>query len=257
MKYQVTIEETGVSYACDENESILKGMAKLGQKGIPVGCCGGGCGICKIGITEGEFVSKVMSRQHVSPEEQSEGIVLACRVMPRSDISLRVLGKMKKNVDKCARPVLPVAGQLTALQETDMPVVNFHLIEGTYTEDQAARLLTSAAEYYADLLQAPVDRIRCFITRHAPRQMFAGGRIVSGADGHAPFFECYVLEGRTVAQRHSLISGFTDLLEQELGVERSLIRGCCHRIDPDDWGIAGTPASVARKAEIEVRRHGD
>lgn len=135
-----------------------------------------------------------------------------------------------------------------------MPVVNFHLIAGTYSDEQAAALLTGAAAFYADLLQAPVDRIRCFITQHAPAQMFAGGRLVDSADGHSPFFECFVLEGRTVEQRHALISGFTDLLQQELGVERSLIRGCCHRVGPDDWGIAGTPASVVRKAEIEARR---
>lgn len=102
MQYQITIEDLGVSYLCDENESILKGMARFGQKGIPVGCCGGGCGICKIAISSGEYDSKVMSRQHASAEEQARGIVLACRVFPRSDISLRVLGKMKKNVDKCA-----------------------------------------------------------------------------------------------------------------------------------------------------------
>ena len=37
-----------------------------------------------------------------SAEEEAAGIVLACRVKPRSDIRLTVLGKMKKNV--CATP---------------------------------------------------------------------------------------------------------------------------------------------------------
>jgi hypothetical protein len=39
-----------------------------------------------------------MSREYVSVEDEAAGRVLACRVMPTSDIRLRVLGKMGKNV---------------------------------------------------------------------------------------------------------------------------------------------------------------
>lgn len=101
MKYQVTIEETGEFYTCDEGESILKGMTRLRQKGIPVGCCGGGCGVCKVQILQGNYSCKVMSRQHVSKdEERLQRRALACRVLPRSDLTIRVLGPMKKNVCK-------------------------------------------------------------------------------------------------------------------------------------------------------------
>jgi hypothetical protein len=34
----------------------------------------------------------------VSAEEEAQSIVLACRVKPRTDITLSVIGKMKKNV---------------------------------------------------------------------------------------------------------------------------------------------------------------
>ena len=50
MEYQVLIEDTGEHYACDERESVLHGMARLGRRGIPLGCRGGGCGICKVQI---------------------------------------------------------------------------------------------------------------------------------------------------------------------------------------------------------------
>jgi hypothetical protein len=43
-----------------------------------------------------------MSREHVSESERQNGVVLACRTFPRSDISLEVLGKMSKNVLKPA-----------------------------------------------------------------------------------------------------------------------------------------------------------
>ena len=104
--FNVVIEETGESYRCSPQESLLVGMERLGKKGIPVGCRGGGCGVCKVEITDGSFRKKVMSREYVSVEDEAAGRVLACRVMPTSDILLRVLGKMSKNV---CRPDLAVA----------------------------------------------------------------------------------------------------------------------------------------------------
>jgi ferredoxin len=34
----------------------------------------------------------------VSEQDEAEGRLLACRVLPNSDVTLKVLGKMKKNV---------------------------------------------------------------------------------------------------------------------------------------------------------------
>lgn len=98
--YNVTIEDTGETYRCRSDETLLSGMERLGRRGIPVGCRGGGCGVCKVGVTHGEYAKRVMSRDHVSAAEEAAGIVLACRVRPASDIVLTVIGKMKKNVCK-------------------------------------------------------------------------------------------------------------------------------------------------------------
>jgi ferredoxin len=98
MSHKVFIEDTQEEYRCREDQHLLAGMEALGRKGIPVGCRGGGCGVCKIVITSGQYTKRVMSRDHVSVEEEAEGCVLACRVKPQSDITLQVVGKMKKNV---------------------------------------------------------------------------------------------------------------------------------------------------------------
>lgn len=98
MKHQVLIVDSGEHYACDEGESVLEGMARLGRRGIPLGCRGGGCGVCRVRILSGLYQAKVMSRQHVSVEDQASGIVLACRVLPRSELALRVVGKLHKAV---------------------------------------------------------------------------------------------------------------------------------------------------------------
>lgn len=104
--FNVRIEETGETFRCSPNETLLVGMERLGKKGIPVGCRGGGCGVCKVEITSGDYVKRVMSREYVSAEDEAAGRVLACRVKPASDITLRVLGKMAKNVCRTPAPQL-------------------------------------------------------------------------------------------------------------------------------------------------------
>jgi len=98
MQHQVTIEETGEQYRCGEQESLLVAMARTGRRGIPLGCRGGGCGVCKVQVTAGTFETRVMSRQHVSEDDLACDRVLACRVFPRGDVSLKVLGGMHKAV---------------------------------------------------------------------------------------------------------------------------------------------------------------
>ena len=87
-------------FFCREDQHLLAGMAAMGKRGIPSGCHGGGCGVCKVRILKGEIDTLVMSRKYVSKTERLNGVVLACRTFPRSDIRLEVIGKMSKNVLK-------------------------------------------------------------------------------------------------------------------------------------------------------------
>ena len=97
-RHQVHIQDTDKHYPCAENRSLLQGMENLNRRGIPIGCRNGGCGVCKVQILDGDYQTKVMSRAHVSAEEEAQRCVLACRVLPLSDIRLAVVGKMKKSV---------------------------------------------------------------------------------------------------------------------------------------------------------------
>jgi len=96
--FTVLITETGEIYACRPDQTLLKAMERLGRKGIPIGCRGGGCGVCKVQIEDGEVACAAMSRAHISDAERKAGRVLACRSQPRSDIRLSVVGKMQKAV---------------------------------------------------------------------------------------------------------------------------------------------------------------
>lgn len=96
--HAVTILDTGETFTCSEGESLLAGMERLGRRGIPVGCRGGGCGVCKVEILEGTWTARKMSRDHVSEDDQANGRVLACRTRPTSDVGLRVLGAMRRSL---------------------------------------------------------------------------------------------------------------------------------------------------------------
>ena len=78
-RYEVHIENTREAYRCAADRTLLGGMEALARKGIPVGCRGGGCGVCKVRIESGSVRAEKMSREHVTVEEQAQGYVLACR----------------------------------------------------------------------------------------------------------------------------------------------------------------------------------
>jgi 3-phenylpropionate/trans-cinnamate dioxygenase ferredoxin reductase subunit len=113
-KVDVCVAQTGESYPCATTESLLRGMLKLGRKGIPAGCVNGGCGVCKVRVVEGTVTSLgPVSREHVSVEEERCGITLACRVAPATAVRLQVLGKLEKPF---SRGPATVAGQTATPQ---------------------------------------------------------------------------------------------------------------------------------------------
>jgi ferredoxin len=101
--YPVRILQTGETYLCSSLETLLQGMARLGRKGIPVGCLNGGCGVCKVAIRSGSVCrTGAMSRAHISEQEEAQGVVLACQVLPTGAVEVDVVGKMQKSV--CRSP---------------------------------------------------------------------------------------------------------------------------------------------------------
>ncbi|MBW7984935.1 2Fe-2S iron-sulfur cluster binding domain-containing protein [Enterobacillus tribolii] len=98
--HRIEIENTRQTYLCAAENDLLRGMERLGGKGIPAGCRGGGCGICKVQILTGSWRCGKMSTAVLTPEERRRGIVLACRCYPESGLVLKVIGKMKYRLEK-------------------------------------------------------------------------------------------------------------------------------------------------------------
>lgn len=96
-KVDVRVAQTGERYACGTDESLLRGMLRLGRKGIPAGCVNGGCGVCKVRIVEGSVRPLgPVSRAHVSADEECAGLTLACRVAPACAVTLEVAGRLER-----------------------------------------------------------------------------------------------------------------------------------------------------------------
>ncbi len=75
-------------------ERVLHAFVRAGERAIPVGCRGGGCGACRVVVLSGDYDTLVMSRAHVSVEEQALGVALACRVLPHSDLVVRLAPRL-------------------------------------------------------------------------------------------------------------------------------------------------------------------
>ena len=95
--YRVEVVNGGESFDCAADSDVLRAMECLGRKGIPVGCRGGGCGVCKVRVIEGPYRTGVMSRACVSHEEQADGYALACKLFAEGDVRLQVVGRRGSN----------------------------------------------------------------------------------------------------------------------------------------------------------------
>lgn len=82
-----------VSCWCDPGESLLAALGKAGVDLVSVGCRGGGCGVCRVRVISGRYQLGKVSRAHCSEADQAEGLTLACRLYPESDLEVIVQKK--------------------------------------------------------------------------------------------------------------------------------------------------------------------
>ncbi|MBB2893373.1 tautomerase family protein [Flexivirga oryzae] len=132
-----------------------------------------------------------------------------------------------------------------------MPIAHFHVPAATFDAEQERELLERASATYSRVLDSPIERVRAFLV-HYPASSIAVGGIVDN-DSPAPYFTAIVLAGRSVEQRHELLTALTDDIVDTLGVDVSGVRGQIIEVSPDNWGIAGRPASGVRATEIADR----
>jgi len=86
---RITVSDTGESFECPEGQFVIHAMIRSRKGPVKHGCCGGGCGVCKMKVVSGSYdVVKKMSQAHVTPADQENGTVLICCIQPRTDLVL-------------------------------------------------------------------------------------------------------------------------------------------------------------------------
>lgn len=100
VEFNITLVDSGACFPCKQDQNVLAAMERLGRRGIPVGCRGGGCGICRVQVLAGgPYRTLKMSRAQVSETDQAAGICLACKLIPEGDLTLRPLGGLRSHRD--------------------------------------------------------------------------------------------------------------------------------------------------------------
>jgi ferredoxin len=76
-------------------ESVLDGAQKNGVK-IPYACKGGGCGMCKVRVEDGEFERGRSSLAVLPNDERELNYTLACKTYPKTNLKIQ-LGLSRQN----------------------------------------------------------------------------------------------------------------------------------------------------------------
>jgi ferredoxin len=87
-----TIKINGQSFHCPETMTIVE-AAKIQTARVPYGCIGGGCGICKGKVVEGQYKLEDWAKNALSDEEIKDGLVFFCQTYPLSDLQLELIKK--------------------------------------------------------------------------------------------------------------------------------------------------------------------
>jgi ferredoxin len=74
---------------CREQESLLDAVNRQGFK-IPYACKGGGCGLCKIKVQDGQFDMLKCSKVVLPDEERLMNYTLACKTYPKTHMEILI-----------------------------------------------------------------------------------------------------------------------------------------------------------------------
>ncbi len=92
---EVTVENTGESYSCSPETSLLDAALAVGLH-MPHNCRGGACGTCKAQLLEGTVDHGWAMSFAITDEEKAAGYCLCCQSKPRSPrIRLRMQHEME------------------------------------------------------------------------------------------------------------------------------------------------------------------
>jgi len=94
--YRIRVTNSDQVCVCEQDQPVLLALQRAGSAAIPIGCRGGGCGVCRVQVLSGAYALRPMSRRHISDEDIAQGIVLACCLLPRTDLVVAVAARERR-----------------------------------------------------------------------------------------------------------------------------------------------------------------
>jgi CDP-4-dehydro-6-deoxyglucose reductase len=130
----VRLRVFGTDVAVDTlpGEAILTALTRTGYS-YKFGCKRGGCGICTLGLVDGDVEYPVTVAQSVLPDEQRAHTVLSCRAVPVSDCTVRM------NPDSLFKSVAPFFSSLMQAKDDGTHTPISHLLGDTAEAAEARR----------------------------------------------------------------------------------------------------------------------
>jgi CDP-4-dehydro-6-deoxyglucose reductase len=89
MPHQITINPSGHSFACADDDTVLQ-AAMAADLMLPYGCRNGACGTCKGKIVEGRVDYGPHQASTLTDDEKGQGLALFCCAKPLTDLVLEV-----------------------------------------------------------------------------------------------------------------------------------------------------------------------
>jgi ferredoxin-NADP reductase/ferredoxin len=88
VSYRITLEPFGVEFDCGEQDTVLEAAFKAGVS-LRHGCKHGGCGACKVQLSDG-YVEYEKGPTSISEAEEDAGIALLCCAFPEDDLVIQL-----------------------------------------------------------------------------------------------------------------------------------------------------------------------
>jgi naphthalene 1,2-dioxygenase ferredoxin reductase component len=148
-------------------EQTILDAALAADVPYPHGCRSGSCGTCKARLLDGQVQMQPWAPEALSDAEAAEGLILACRARPRSDVVIECLGEWHDALP----PVRHLQARVVALDQVARSVSRLRLeVEGkplVFLAGQYAQLSFDGRPARAySMANPPDDPILEFHVRH-------------------------------------------------------------------------------------------
>ena len=187
----ITVQPSGRQFSAQSDETLLAAGIRQGV-GLPYGCKDGACGSCKCKMLSGSVVHGAHQTKALSPEEESQGLVLTCCATATSDVVL----ESRQVSAEGALPIKKMPTRVTSLQKVSADVMliqlqlpandSFQYKAGQYIEF----LLRDGARRSYSMANAPQGNSVELHIRHMP-----GGKFTDHVFGSMKEKEILRVEG--------------------------------------------------------------